>query len=168
MFYMLLEQQHYSYLLLWFLTQRHWRRPQTYSTGKSLECIFQYGEALSWEQENYEEIMKDLFTISQELGCRMSVKIHYLHSHLGKFANMLGDVRKIKKRSLVKILMGERCQGLWKQSVMAHYCWRLMSENLEVVCQRTVNKRKLEIGAICQQCQFILYLFILYSHTVVY
>ena len=40
---------------------------------------------------NYEEIVVELLLSLRVLGCRMSIKIHYLHSHLDKFPAKLGD-----------------------------------------------------------------------------
>ena len=40
--------------------------------------------------DNYEEIVEELLMSLQDLGCRMSMKIHYLHSHLDNFPENLG------------------------------------------------------------------------------
>ncbi|CAJ0962494.1 unnamed protein product [Ranitomeya imitator] len=42
--------------------------------------------------ENYEEIVEEQLMSLRNLGCRMSIKIHYLHSHLDFFPENLGDV----------------------------------------------------------------------------
>jgi hypothetical protein len=42
--------------------------------------------------ENYEEIVESLIQHYEVLGCRMSVKLHYLHSHLEFFRPDLRDV----------------------------------------------------------------------------
>ena len=42
--------------------------------------------------ENYEEIVKELLMSLLDLRCRMSIKIHYLYSHLDSFPENLGDV----------------------------------------------------------------------------
>ena len=42
--------------------------------------------------DNYIELMEELLLSLQDLGCRMSIKVHYLHSHLSEFPANLGDV----------------------------------------------------------------------------
>ena len=44
------------------------------------------------EADNYKEIVEELLLSLQDLGCRMSIKVHYLHSHLSEFPANLGDV----------------------------------------------------------------------------
>ncbi|CAJ0967625.1 unnamed protein product [Ranitomeya imitator] len=42
--------------------------------------------------DNYEETVEELLMSLRNLGCRMSIKIHYIHSHLDFFPENLGDV----------------------------------------------------------------------------
>ncbi|UYV75446.1 hypothetical protein LAZ67_13000301 [Cordylochernes scorpioides] len=42
--------------------------------------------------ENYRDIVNDLLLSYKALGCNMSLKIHFLHSHLGFFPDNLGAV----------------------------------------------------------------------------
>ncbi|KAJ8405133.1 hypothetical protein AAFF_G00321240 [Aldrovandia affinis] len=44
------------------------------------------------KDDNYREIVEELLLSLRALGCRMSIKVHYLHSHLSKFPDNLGDV----------------------------------------------------------------------------
>ena len=41
---------------------------------------------------NYEEIVKNMVSNFQNMGCHMSLKLHYLHSHLDFFPKSLGTV----------------------------------------------------------------------------
>ena len=41
--------------------------------------------------ENYEEMVRRLLRSYHQLGCNMSIKIHFLFSHLEKFPDNLGD-----------------------------------------------------------------------------
>ena len=41
---------------------------------------------------NYREVISNLLHSLKEMGCRMSVKVHYLHSHLDFFPDNLGAV----------------------------------------------------------------------------
>ena len=44
------------------------------------------------KDDNYEGIVDELLLSLRGLGCRMSIKLHCLHSHLDKFPDSLGDV----------------------------------------------------------------------------
>lgn len=78
------------------------------------------------------------------MGCRMSLKIHFLHSHLNYFPENLGavsdeqgerfhqDIKKIEKRY----------QGRWDPAMLGDYCWFLKKED------STPHKRKKMKGQI--------------------
>ena len=64
--------------------------------------------------DNYIELVEELLLSLQDLGCRMSIKVHYLHSHLSEFPANLGDVSEEQGERFhqdVKV-MEERYQGL--------------------------------------------------------
>ena len=42
--------------------------------------------------DNYVELVPELLFSLQDLECRMSIKVHYLHSHLSEFPANLGDI----------------------------------------------------------------------------
>ena len=84
----------------------------------------------SKKSENYADIVQDMLIVYQKLGCRMSLEIHFLHSHLNFFPDNLGDVSDEH---------GERChqdisdietryQGKPSDSMMSDYCWYLHRE----------------------------------------
>ena len=80
----------------------------------------------------------------RDFGCRVSVKIHYLHSHLDNFPENLGDVREEQGERFHQDIktMEERYQGRWDSHMMADYCWSLMRNNPEAVHLRSAKKRK--------------------------
>jgi hypothetical protein len=41
--------------------------------------------------ENYKEFVEDLLSVYQSIGCNMSLKVHFLHSHLDFFPPNLSD-----------------------------------------------------------------------------
>ena len=41
--------------------------------------------------DNYKKIVKNMLQTFQEQGCLMSIKLHFLHSHLEQFPENLGD-----------------------------------------------------------------------------
>ena len=42
--------------------------------------------------DNYAELVQNMLACFHALGCRMSIKVHYLHSHLNRFPPDLGAV----------------------------------------------------------------------------
>ena len=42
--------------------------------------------------ENYKELVEKLCKSLQDIGTNMSIKVHFLQSHLDKFPNNCGDV----------------------------------------------------------------------------
>jgi hypothetical protein len=73
----------------------------------------------------YTNIVNKMLEAFKDLGCNMSLKFHFLHSHLDYFAENLGflsegqgerfhkDVKEIKRRY----------QGTCDINVLADYCW---------------------------------------------
>jgi len=58
----------------------------------------------------------------------MSVKLHFLHSHLNFFPDNLGDISEEQGERFhqdIKDIEG-RYQGRWDVSMLADYCWLLM------------------------------------------
>ena len=93
--------------------------------------------------ENYKEIIKELMSSFRKLGCNMSIKVHYLHSHLDKFPENLGDVSEEQGERFhqhIKV-MEERYQGRWDCIMMADYCWSLKRDLPDAVYARK-SKRK--------------------------
>ena len=80
--------------------------------------------------DDYREIVQNLIKNFQRLGCNMSVKLHYLDSHLDKFPENLGDVSDEQGERFhqdIKV-MEERYQGKWDCHMMADYCWSIQRE----------------------------------------
>lgn len=60
----------------------------------------------------------------------MSLKIHFLHSHLNFFPENLGnesDEHGERFHQQMKI-MERRYQGFWDEAMMGDYCWFLFRE----------------------------------------
>ena len=64
--------------------------------------------------DNYKEIVDELLLSLRGLGCRMSIKLHYLHSHLDKFPD-LGDASEEQDERFHQNIkfMEDRYQGRW-------------------------------------------------------
>jgi len=76
---------------------------------------------------NYQKVVQDLLTSYKAIGCNMSLKIHFLESHLDFFPENLGEVSdEHGERFHQDILATEnRYQGKWSSSMLADYCWTL-------------------------------------------
>ena len=70
---------------------------------------------------------QELLTSYKAVGCNMSLKIHFLDSHLDFFTENLGEVSDIHGERFHQDISGmeKRYQGKWKPSILAHYWWTL-------------------------------------------
>jgi hypothetical protein len=89
--------------------------------------------------EKYHEIVSDLFTAYKAMGCNMSLKLHFLDSHLDFFPDNLGAVSdKHGKRFHPDISNMEKWyQGKCSLSMLANYCWTLKRD----VSQETYSRK---------------------------
>ncbi|GFS60199.1 uncharacterized protein TNCV_2827061 [Trichonephila clavipes] len=73
----------------------------------------------------------------------MSVKVHFLHSHLDYFPENLGAVSEEQGECFHQDIkeMERRYQRRWDVNMMADYCWMLKRENSQE------HSRKTSIGA---------------------
>lgn len=92
------------------------------------------------KSHDYKKLVSDMIKNFQILGCNMSIKLHFLDSHLDFFPDKLGDFSEEH---------GERChqdmkdfekryQGVWGVNMMADYCWSLKRD----VNKDTANRRR--------------------------
>lgn len=65
------------------------------------------------------------------MGCRQSLKIHLLHSHLDFFPENLGDFSDEQGERFHQDMaaMERRYQGRWNEGMMSDYCWFLTRDN---------------------------------------
>ncbi|UYV64347.1 RYR2 [Cordylochernes scorpioides] len=77
--------------------------------------------------ENYRDIVNDLLLSYKALGCNMSLKIHFLHSHLYFFPDNLGAVSDEHGERFHQEIssMEKRYQGKWSPAMLADDCWAL-------------------------------------------
>lgn len=87
---------------------------------------------------NYENIVQNMLKTFQELGCNMSVKVHFLHSHLNFFPDNLGAVSEEQGERFHQDIkeMEKRYQGRWDANMMGDYCWTLLRETPEASHKR--------------------------------
>jgi len=76
---------------------------------------------------NYQDVVQDLLTSYKAKGCNMSLKIHFLESHLDIFPENLGEVSDEHGERFHQDItsMEKMYQGKWTSSMLADYCWTL-------------------------------------------
>ena len=64
----------------------------------------------------------------------MSIKMHYLHSHLDRFPENCGDASDKQREQFHQDIKGmeRRYQGKWSSSMLADYCWYLPRHDPDV------------------------------------
>ena len=94
---------------------------------------------------NYIELVEHMIDSYKNMGCNMSLKIHFLHSHLDFFPSNCGDVRdEHEERFHQNITVVEkRYQRKWSPSMLADYCWTLAREKPEFCYSRKAKRIRL-------------------------
>jgi hypothetical protein len=79
----------------------------------------------------YKDLVEELPSSYQKLGCNMSLKIHFLSSHLDYFPENCGSVCDEHGECFHQdfAAMEDRYKGKWSQSMLADYCWSLMHDS---------------------------------------
>ena len=96
------------------------------------------------KDENYEQLADALLRTYEALGCNMSVKVHFLHSHLNYFPDNLGSMSEEQGERFHQDIktMERRYQGRWNTNMIADYCWCLQRDNETDTFNRKATKRK--------------------------
>lgn len=83
------------------------------------------------KSDNYVEIVNNMLKNFEMLGCNMSVKVHFLHSHINYFPENLGQMSEEQGERFHQDMktMELRYQGRWNESMLADYCWTIKSES---------------------------------------
>jgi len=92
--------------------------------------------------QNYEELVNNLLQSYQKLGCNMSLKIHFLHSHFNFFQEHCGAVSDEHGERFHQDIssMEKRYLGKWSCSMFADYCWTLARDAATVEYKRHEKK----------------------------
>ncbi|UYV76450.1 hypothetical protein LAZ67_14000428 [Cordylochernes scorpioides] len=94
--------------------------------------------------DNYKELVQNMFKSYEALGANMSIKVHYLHSHLDIFPDNLGacsDEQGERFHQDMKV-MEERYQGVWDCHMITDYCWNLSRDLPEYTYKRKSKRLK--------------------------
>jgi hypothetical protein len=79
---------------------------------------------------DYTSIVNKVLDAFKDLGCNMSLKLHFLHSHLEYFDENHGYLSEGQGERFHKCVkkIGRRYQGRWNMNTLADYCWMLKQE----------------------------------------
>ena len=93
----------------------------------------------NFKADNYESLVENLLLNFEKLGANMSVKMHFLKSHLDYFPDNLGAFSEEQGERFHQDIktMESRYQGRWDTVMLADYCWCLIRE-----CPGQVHSRK--------------------------
>ncbi|GBO17822.1 hypothetical protein AVEN_213402-1 [Araneus ventricosus] len=96
---------------------------------------------------NYKSIVEEMIKNFKILGCSMSLKVHFLDSHLYYFPENLGAISEEQGGRFHQDIkeMERRYQGKWNVSMIADYCWMLQRGNPCTVHKRKSDKRTFEV-----------------------
>ena len=78
-------------------------------------------------RDDYAMVVSNLIESYEKLGCRMSLKLHFLHSHLDFFRDYLGNVSEKHCEGFHQDIqvMEKRYQGRCNKAMMGDYAWNL-------------------------------------------
>ena len=84
----------------------------------------------NYRSDDYRELVENMLVLFKNTGCRMSLKMHFLHSHIDFFPPNNGDVSDEHGERFHQdiAVMEKRYQGKFNASMMGDYCWFLQRE----------------------------------------
>ena len=85
-------------------------------------------------KKNCKALVNNLIEEYKKMGCRMSLKLHFLHSHLDFFGPNMESVSKEYGKRLHHDISNveRRQQGRWSCNMMGNYVWCLNTIALSV------------------------------------
>ena len=91
----------------------------------------------------YTEYVDNMLEKFEALGCNMSLKLHFLHSHLDRFPGNLGAVSEEQGERFHQDIreMERRYQGHWNTSMLADYAWCLKRDEPSALHNRKSGTR---------------------------
>jgi hypothetical protein len=100
----------------------------------------------NYKDPNFKSIVDNMLTKFKDLGCSMSLKVHFLNSHLDYFPPNLGAVSEEQGERFHQDIkeMERRYQGRWNVNMMADYCWMLHREDPRIAYKRQSGKRSIQ------------------------
>jgi hypothetical protein len=121
---------------------------ESHLTGHSLKAWKSFREVCegflgNFKDSSYKLHISHLLTNYKNMGCNMSLKIHFLHSHLDFFPQNLGDLSDEHGEKFHQDIAGmeRRYQGRWDPKMMGDYCWMLCRDTSDDVYKRKRHRK---------------------------
>ncbi|CAK8697066.1 unnamed protein product [Clavelina lepadiformis] len=94
--------------------------------------------------DNYTELVSNLIKAYRCMGCNMSLKIHFLDSHLDFFPPNCGDVSDEHGERFHQCIstMARRYQGKQNQSMLDDFCWMISRDAPLTVYKRQAKRKR--------------------------
>ena len=98
----------------------------------------------NFKSDSYKSLVKNMVGKFRALGCRISIKLHFLDSHIDYFPENLGEYseEQVERFHQDICAMESRYQGRWDVNMMADYCWSLKRHNPGAAQKRKSLKRQ--------------------------
>ena len=79
-----------------------------------------------------------MLNTNKTLGCKMSLKVHFLDSHLDFFYKNISDVSDEHGEQFHQDIsvIENRYKGKWSVSMLADYCWLIQRDDSETQHKR--------------------------------
>ena len=92
----------------------------------------------NYRKDDYAMVVTNLIESYEKLGCRTSLKLHFLHCHLDFFRDNLRNVSEEHGERFHQDIqeMEKRYQGRWNETMMGDYVWNLMRK-----CNTTYKRK---------------------------
>jgi len=89
-------------------------------------------------RDQYADIVDRVLKVYEQLGALISIKMHFLHSHLDFFPPNLGEVSDEQGERFHQgtSVIEERCQGRFDVNIMGDFWWYLQRESKGSSCKR--------------------------------
>ena len=99
---------------------------------------------------DYQACIEKLLKSYEDMGCRMSLKIPFLHSHLNFFPPNLGEMSdeygERFHQDITKMESNYQCK--WNPGMMGDFCWMLLPEIPEAKYARSSKKTHFSLSAV--------------------
>ena len=98
----------------------------------------------------YQAYIEKLLKSYEDMGCRMSLKIYFLHYHLNFFPPNLGAVSDEPGERFHQDItkMESNYQGKWNPGMMGDFCWMLLRDTPEAKYTRSSKKTQFWLSVV--------------------
>lgn len=96
---------------------------------------------------NFKCIVENMLIKFKDLGCSMSLKVHFLNSHIDYFPENLGNLSEEQGERFHQDVkeMERRYQGRWNVNMIADYCWCIHRDDPQADYNRKCGLRTVQM-----------------------